>query len=104
MSSKTTLAIISALAGSALVACIPKPQVEDAPNNTAEGAACDSYALQRYIGKRFTGVLAEQMRKESRSIIVRTGPKGGAVTMDYNSARLNVFHDEEMLIAIVNCG
>lgn len=104
MNNKLALVLIAALAAPALVACIPKPDVEEASINTAEAAACDSYVLQRYIGKRFTAVLAEQMRKESRSTIVRTGPKDGVVTMDYNSARLNVFYNDEMLISVVNCG
>lgn len=102
--SKIALVCAAALAAPALVSCIPKPDATEAAINTTEGAACDSNVLQRYIGKRFTAVLAEQMRKESRSIIVRTGPTDGVVTMDYNSARLNVFYNDEMLIAVVNCG
>ena len=101
MKYKAALLAILVLATSA---CIPTPEVEAASTNTTEAAACDSKTLQRYIGKRFTAVLADQMRKEAGAATVRTGAKDGPVTMDYRVERLNVFYDDAMLIAIVNCG
>ena len=104
MKSKIALVCVAALAAPTLAACIPAPDVNEASTNTAERTACDSKAVQNYIGKRFTAVLAEQMRKQSGASLLRTGPKDGPVTMDYRIERLNVFYDEAMLIAIVNCG
>lgn len=104
MKHKAAFLVIAVLATSALVACIPTPDVEAAATNTTEAASCDSKPVQRYIGKRFTAVLAEQMRKEAGAPLLRTGPKDGPVTMDYRVERLNIFYDDAMLIAIVNCG
>ena len=103
MKYNAALLVISALATSA---CIPAadPGVVSSNSNMTDAAACNSKAVERYIGKRFTAVLAEQMRKEAGAALLRTGPKDGPVTMDYRVERLNVFYDEAMLIAIVNCG
>lgn len=103
MKRKIALLVISALATSA---CIPAADPGRVSSNSdmTDAAACNSKAVERYIGKRFTAVLAEQMRKEAGASVVRTGPKDGAVTMDYIAARLNVFYDDEMLIAVVSCG
>ena len=103
MKYNAALLVISALATSA---CIPAadPEVVSSNSDMTDAAACNSKAVEHYIGKRFTAVLAEQMRKEAGASVVRTGPKDGAVTMDYIAARLNVFYDDEMLIAVVSCG
>jgi hypothetical protein len=104
MTRKIALGCVVALAAQTLAACIPTPDVTEASTTATEAAACDSKAVQSYIGKRFTAVLAEQMRKEAGAALLRTGPKDGPVTMDYRVERLNVFYDDAMLIAIVNCG
>ena len=103
MKSKAALLVISALATSA---CIPAADRGAVSSNSdmTDAAACNSKAVERYIGKRFTAVLTEQMRKEAGASVVRTGPKDGAVTMDYIAARLNVFYNDEILIAVVSCG
>ena len=103
MKYKAALLVISALTTSA---CIPAadPGAVSSNSDMADAAACNSKAVERYIGKRFTAVLAEQMRKEAGAATVRTGAKDGPVTMDYIAARLNVFYDDEMLIAVVSCG
>ena len=103
MKRKVALLVISALA---TAACIPAADPGQISSNTdmADASACNSKAVERYFGKRFTAVLAEQMRKEAGAALLRTGPKDNAVTMDYIAARLNVFYDEAMLIAVVSCG
>ena len=102
----TAMTSAFALAGIVLTGCIPAADPGEISSNSdmADAAPCNSKAVERYIGKRFTAALAEQMRKEAGASVVRTGPKDGAVTMDYNAGRLNVFHDDEMLIAVVSCG
>jgi Peptidase inhibitor I78 family len=104
MTRNIALGFVVAFTAPALAACIPTPDVTEASTTATEAAACDSKAVQSYIGKRFTAVLAEQMRKESGASLLRTGPKDGPVTMDYRVERVNIFYDEAMLIAIVNCG
>ena len=101
---KITLVCVAAIVAPALSACIPTPDVEADSTNTTEAAACDSKSVQSSIGKRFTADLAENMRKQAGAALLRTGSKDGPVTMDYRIERLNVFYDEAMLIAIVNCG
>ncbi len=106
MSKKAALAIITVSAIAFVSGCIPKPDAVRVSDNikSVETVPCNATVVQKYIGKRFTAVLAEQMRKESGAFQLRTGPKDGPVTMDYIAGRLNVFHNEEMLIAVVNCG
>ena len=103
MKNKAALLVISALAVSACIPAADPGQVSSS-GDMADAAACNSNAVERYVGKRFTAVLAEQLRKEAGASVVRTGPKDGAVTMDFIAARLNVFYDDEMLIAVVSCG
>lgn len=104
MRNKVALVCVAALTAPALTACIPTPDVEAASNTEVVGANCDAKPLQKYIGKRFTASIAEQMRKEAGATLLRTGAKDSPVTMDYRVERLNIFYDEAMLIAIVNCG
>lgn len=106
MNSKAALAIITVSAIAFVSGCIPKPDAEKVSTNIKSigTVPCNDTLVQKYIAKRFTAVLAEQMRKESGAVQLRTGPKDGPVTMDYIAGRLNIFHNEEMLIAIVNCG
>ena len=106
MKNNIALVCIAALVAPALAACIPAADAGQVSSNsdTAEMAACNSKAVQSHVGKRFTAALAEQMRKEAGAALLRTGPKDGAVTMDYRVERLNVFYDEAMLIAVVSCG
>lgn len=103
MKNNTVLLVTAALATSA---CIPTPDAQSVSSNstTSEAAVCNSKAVERYIGKRFAAVLAEQMRKQAGAALLRTGAKDSPVTMDYRIERLNVFYDEAMLIALVNCG
>ena len=103
MKYKAALLVISVLATSACIPAVDPGQISS-NSDMADAAACNSKAVERYIGKRFTAVLAEQMRKEAGAAVVRTGPKDGAVTTDYIAARLNVFYNDEMLIAVVSCG
>lgn len=101
-------ALVATLASAlpTLAACIPTPDVEgsSANNGGAQTEACNSKPVERYIGKRFTAVLAEQMRKEAGATLLRTLAEGSPMTMDYRIERLNVIYDEAMLITIVNCG
>ena len=106
MNNQAVLVTLIACTAPSLTACIPTPETESMSSGGADtnGPSCNSKAVESYIGKRFTAVLAEQMRKEAGAALLRTGAKGGAVTMDYRPERLNIFYDEAMLIAIVNCG
>lgn len=106
MNKQAVLVILMACIAPSLTACIPTPDAESMSSGATDtnDTSCNSKAVESYIGKRFTAVLAEQMRKEAGAALLRTGAKGGAVTMDYRPERLNIFYDEAMLIAIVNCG
>jgi hypothetical protein len=97
---------VAVLATPALYACVSTPVTEPVSSDTVtkQSDTCDSKKVARYVGKRFTAVLAEQMRKDSGAAIVRTGPKDSPVTMDYVAARLNIFYDDAVVIAIISCG
>lgn len=93
---------IALLAIVSLAGCIPKADAEStSPPSTA---ACNADGLQKHVGKTLTAELQKQMQKEAGAAVVRTAHKDGMITMDYNAGRLNIFYDDQNVIARINCG
>ena len=89
MKNKAALLVISAIAASALSACIPAADPGKVSSNSdmPEAAACNSKAVQSYIGNRFTAVLAEQLRK----FMVESGERKAAAMLGISVSRLKGF-------------
>jgi Peptidase inhibitor I78 family len=107
MTMKAVLTIPVAILAAGLMSCIPKADGEQVSGGTGEpvsSGTCSSTGLDKYVGKTLTPQLEKQMQKEAGAALVRTAPQDGVVTMDYNAARLNIFHDDKNVIVRVNCG
>lgn len=112
------LAILS-VAMMAATGCIPKGEAgsatgsgsaskgsapeEEAPTLDIAGG-CKADLVQRHVGKPLTDALAAQMKKEAGAQMLRVAHENGMITMDYNSGRLNIFHNDARTIVKVNCG
>ncbi len=92
--------------------CVPKPEdalagssgpSEEAPPAKAEGP-CDAQRVTSFQGRKLTAEVADSMRQQAGAEVVRTAHKNGAITMDYNANRLNIFYDDEKVIVRVDCG
>jgi hypothetical protein len=97
------------------MACAPKQTTDTAQGSKGSApedeaptldilGGCKADGLKRFIGKPLTAALAEQMKKEAGASIVRTGHENGVMTMDFNSGRLNIFHNDAKAIVRVDCG
>ncbi len=90
-----------------LSACASSP---DDASTSAVGApasgdhSCDSSQVQNLIGQKVTMESAEQARIKAGANYVRVlGPRD-AVTLDYNSQRLNLELDGQARITRATCG
>lgn len=99
---------IMALALPALLAgCIPHAENmtgghEKVPPELS--GLCNADKLGHAIGQKLTADLEARLKSETRAALVRTAPHDGAITMDYNPARLNIFVDDTRKIVRINCG
>ena len=84
------------LAPLVLAACVMAPVPMPPPDNLA---SCGAVELQYLVGK--PGVLLDGMRFGQD---VRVIQYGMAVTMDFNSERLNIWLDRRDVIERVTCG
>ena len=76
---------------------------ESAPPGLPEGP-CRSEPLAQFVGQPATQELGARMMAASGARILRWVPKGGAVTMDFNPARLTVALDGSNRVESANCG
>ncbi|MDR3427353.1 I78 family peptidase inhibitor [Silvimonas sp.] len=70
----------------------------------ASPGACNAEPVQALVGKTSTPELVEMARQQSASKLVRVIKPGDAVTMDFNTQRLNLDVDEAGVIKKAACG
>lgn len=90
----------AALALAALSGCattLPEPL----PGN---GPSCGAARVQNFVGKRLTPANDQAIRDISRARDVRRLAPNSAMTMDYRSDRINIFHNNRNRITRINCG
>ena len=99
----TRILPLSALLAAALLsACASSPETE-APAPQGDGR-CDAAPVQNLVDQRISTELAEKARAKSGAQLLRVIQPNQAVTMDYNSQRLNIEIDEADSIIRVSCG
>lgn len=95
-----TLALLLVLAGCS--------SLDDTSTSAAQPASsdgtCNSAAVQNMLGKTATAEQVEQARQQAGAHSVRVLAPGDAVTLDYNSRRLNIDIDEAEVIEQISCG
>lgn len=96
----SSLALLAVLSGCSSVdtAETPAPQADN-PN-----ATCKAEAVPGLLGKPATAERVEQAREQTGARSVRVLAPGDAVTLDYDSQRLNIDIDEAELIQRISCG
>lgn len=77
---------------------------ENVPVEKAGGFECTAEPLQYAIGRKTSVALAQELMAKSGGIILRWIPPRTAVTMDFNSVRLNIGYSDDMVIDRVSCG
>jgi Peptidase inhibitor I78 family len=95
----------------ALGACAPAadksestPAAETPAGQPELANACDASKLDDAVGQMLTVELQKKLQGEAKAEIVRVAPHDGAITMDYNHSRLNIFVDDAKNIIRINCG
>jgi len=96
------------LAGAVLAGCASKPEQPSAdgaaPAPAALERSCDSARVQGLIGQPASVEMAEQARVDAGANFVRVlGPRD-AVTLEYDSRRLNLEIDEQGRVLRATCG
>ena len=86
----------------ALTACGSVDRPAQQPENPAAG--CQAEALPGLLGEPATAERVELARQQSGARSVRVLAPGDAVTLDYDSQRLNIDIDEAELIQRISCG
>ncbi len=77
---------------------------EKMPAEKAGGFECTAEPVQYAVGKKTSAALAQELMAKSGASILRWIPPRTAVTMDFNSVRLNISYDDNMVIDRVSCG
>ena len=95
-----TLALLLVLAGCSSVDSAKTPA---APPAGSDGT-CNAEAVQDMLGEIATAEQVEQARQQAGAHSVRVLAPGDAVTLDYNSRRLNIDIDEAEVIGRISCG
>ncbi|MDP3979521.1 MAG: I78 family peptidase inhibitor [Pseudomonas sp.] len=94
-----TLALLVVLAGCSSVDSSKTPAPAANPNG-----ACNAELVQGMLGRSATAEQVEQARQHAGARSVRVLAPGDAVTLEYNSRRLNIDIDEAEVIQRINCG
>ncbi|WP_240912086.1 I78 family peptidase inhibitor [Pseudomonas aeruginosa] len=70
----------------------------------AADGRCDANAGQAYVGKQASAAIVEEARRAAGAEVARALRPHDAVTMDYNSRRLNIDVDDTLVIKRLSCG
>ncbi|MBS7661721.1 hypothetical protein I0D00_07140 [Pseudomonas lalucatii] len=97
-----TLAGLAALA--LLGACSTTATPGSEPRGAAAHSGCKAEAVPGMLGKPATAERVERAREQTGARSVRVLAPGDAVTLDYDSQRLNIEIDEAELIQRISCG
>ena len=84
-----------------LSACVPAPQT---PPTAPEGRECDAAPAQNLVGQKGTGGVGAQIVQVTGSKTLRWIGPDQAVTMDYRTDRVNVYHTSDFIITQITCG
>lgn len=68
------------------------------------GMTCRDEPLARYVGQVATAALGGEMLRASGARVLRWGPPGAMMTMDYRIDRLTVSYDRAYRITSARCG
>ena len=99
MMTKTWATLLTAPA--LLTACVPAPQT---PPVAPESGECNAAPAQNLVGLKGTGGVGAQIVQVTGSRNLRWIGPNQAVTMDYRTDRVNVYHTSDFTITQITCG
>lgn len=100
-----TLARVLPFALLTLSGCVPTSENAGTEQNVPDHSGnCDASTLDYAVGKTLTKELEARLKSEAKASVVRIAPHDGAITMDYNPVRLNIFTGKTGNIIRINCG
>jgi len=96
----SSIALLAVLAG-----CSSNDTATPAAQQPAsQDGRCNAEAVQNLLGQTVTSALVDQAQSQAGAQTTRVLSPGDAVTMDYNSQRLNIDIDEAESIVRITCG
>ncbi len=105
MKRNLAMALALPLALVSLSGCIPATENAEAGQIPPEQAgSCDAAGLEHAVGKILNSEFEAKLKSDAKASVVRVAPHNGAITMDYNPVRLNIFIDDARKIIRINCG
>lgn len=88
-----------------LAGCSSADKPAESPAAAApETGRCNAGAVQSLVGKPLSQALVEQARRDSGAQSARALHPHDAVTLEYNSQRLNINVDDSEIVRGLNCG
>ncbi|KFX68225.1 hypothetical protein TMS3_0118445 [Pseudomonas taeanensis MS-3] len=95
----SSLVLLAILAG-----CSSVDSPDTAANPVNPSGKCNADAVQSYLGQTATPGLVKQIRQQAGARTARVLRPSDAMTLDYNSRRLNIDTDEAEVIDRITCG
>lgn len=88
-----------------LAACSSADKPAESPAAAApETGRCNAGAVQSLVGKPLSQALVERARRDAGAQNARVLHPHDAVTLEYNSQRLNINVDDSEVVRGLNCG
>ncbi|MED5608122.1 MULTISPECIES: I78 family peptidase inhibitor [Pseudomonas] len=87
-----------------LAGCSSADKPAESPAAAPEAGRCNAGAVQSLVGKPLSQALVEQARRDAGAQNARVLHPHDAVTLEYNSQRLNINVDDRELVRGLNCG
>jgi len=84
-------------------ACVKAPPM-DQPDSPVATGRCNAAAGQSFLGQRATPEVGQRLLAATGARVLRQLPPNSVMTMDYSEDRLNIFHDENLVIERITCG
>lgn len=98
-----TAALLGTILALPLAACA-REGLESTPPSPAASGKCDNEGLDRFVGQKASEARGAELLAASGAKVLRWGPPGSAMTMDYREDRLTVSYDADMAITSARCG
>ena len=74
------------------------------PGGSDELQQCDAIPVQRWVGRKITATTEAVILKDSGADVTRLIRPGEAITMDYQTDRINLELDQRGYLARIYCG
>lgn len=101
---KRAAALVAAATATLLTACAAPPPPAAPPPTIGLGGQCNAQAAQFAVGLPYGEAIAEEVRRKSGAGGSRLIRPGMAVTMEYDSGRINIEVDGTGRVTRLRCG